>query len=153
MSIELLELAESLRVNERTLRRAWALGTVRGERVSPYKLRVPVGEREVLDLIFLPGLTTAPAVTSEVGRGVGMDVVRTNVSRLGGEIEVQTAMGRGTRREKRVRRAGDVFTMTLTPGQHPGEPRGRVRAGPPDRLGAGIGRRPPGHRAGRAGGR
>jgi predicted nucleotidyltransferase len=48
MSIELLELAESLRVNERTLRRAWALGTVRGERVSPYKLRVPVGERAYL---------------------------------------------------------------------------------------------------------
>ena len=36
-------------------------------------------------------------MTAEAGRGVGMDVVRTNVSRLGGEIEVQTAMGRGTR--------------------------------------------------------
>jgi len=35
-------------VNERTLRRAWALGTLRGERVTPYKLRVPVGERVYL---------------------------------------------------------------------------------------------------------
>jgi predicted nucleotidyltransferase len=48
MGIELQELAESLQVNERTLRRAWALGTVRGERVTPYKLRVPVEERTYL---------------------------------------------------------------------------------------------------------
>ena len=56
-----------------------------------------LGERDVLDLIFLPGLTTAPSVTTASGRGVGMDVVRANVSRLGGEIEVQTEAGRGTR--------------------------------------------------------
>jgi predicted nucleotidyltransferase len=48
MSVELQELAKSLQVNERTLRRAWALGTVRGERVTPYKLRVPVDERVYL---------------------------------------------------------------------------------------------------------
>ncbi|PYM96344.1 MAG: hypothetical protein DME04_02055 [Candidatus Rokuibacteriota bacterium] len=68
----------------------------RGGFVTPESL-ARLGEREVLDLIFLPGLTTASAVTAEAGRGVGMDVVRTNVSRLGGEIEVQTAVGRGTR--------------------------------------------------------
>jgi chemosensory pili system protein ChpA (sensor histidine kinase/response regulator) len=56
-----------------------------------------LGERDVLDLIFLPGLTTATSVTTAAGRGVGMDVVRANVSRLGGEIEVQTEAGRGTR--------------------------------------------------------
>ncbi len=56
-----------------------------------------LGERDILDLIFLPGLTTAASVTTAAGRGVGMDVVRTNVSRLGGEIEVQTEAGRGTR--------------------------------------------------------
>jgi predicted nucleotidyltransferase len=48
MSAELRDLASSLDVNERTLRRAWALGTVRGERVTPYKLRVPVDERVYL---------------------------------------------------------------------------------------------------------
>ncbi len=48
MSVELGELANSLDVNERTLRRAWALGTVRGERVTPYKLRLPVEERVYL---------------------------------------------------------------------------------------------------------
>src|SRR5207249_10453289 len=49
-----------------------------------------LGERDILDLIFLPGLTTAASVTTAAGRGVGMDVVRTNVGRLGGEIGVQT---------------------------------------------------------------
>ncbi len=48
MSLELQELAKGLRVNERTLRRAWALGTLRGERVTAYKLRVPVEERVYL---------------------------------------------------------------------------------------------------------
>src|SRR6202035_4822204 len=48
MSVELRDLASKLDVNERTLRRAWALGTVRGERVTPYKLRVPVEERVYL---------------------------------------------------------------------------------------------------------
>jgi len=56
-----------------------------------------LGERDILDLIFLPGLTTATSVTTTAGRGVGMDVVRANVSRLGGEIEVQTEGNRGTR--------------------------------------------------------
>jgi predicted nucleotidyltransferase len=48
MSFALQQLAETLDVNERTLRRAWALGTMRGERVTPYKLRVPVEERAYL---------------------------------------------------------------------------------------------------------
>jgi predicted nucleotidyltransferase len=45
MSAELEELAESLQVNERTLRRAWALGTLRGNRTTPYRLELPVQER------------------------------------------------------------------------------------------------------------
>ena len=56
-----------------------------------------LGERDLVDLIFLPGLTTATSVTTAAGRGVGMDVVRANVGRLGGEIEVQTQADRGTR--------------------------------------------------------
>jgi predicted nucleotidyltransferase len=48
MSAEFQDLARSLQVNERTLRRAWALGTLRGERVTPHKLHVPVGERVYL---------------------------------------------------------------------------------------------------------
>ena len=53
--------------------------------------------RDALNLIFLPGFSTAPEVTATSGRGVGMDVVRTNVGRLNGEIEVQSEPGAGTR--------------------------------------------------------
>ena len=53
--------------------------------------------REALNLIFLPGFSTAPEVTTTSGRGVGMDVVRANVGRLNGEIDVQSEPGAGTR--------------------------------------------------------
>jgi chemosensory pili system protein ChpA (sensor histidine kinase/response regulator) len=53
--------------------------------------------REALNLVFLPGFSTAPVVTTAAGRGVGMDVVRTNVTRLNGEIDVETEPGVGTR--------------------------------------------------------
>jgi len=56
-----------------------------------------MSEREVLNLIFVPGFSTASAVTQTAGRGVGLDVVRTNVSRLNGEIHVETEAGRMTR--------------------------------------------------------
>lgn len=54
-------------------------------------------EPEALDLIFLPGLSTASAVTASAGRGVGLDVVRTTVGRLNGEVTVASESGRGTR--------------------------------------------------------
>ena len=54
-------------------------------------------DREALNLIFVPGFSTASAVTQTAGRGVGLDVVRTNVSRLNGEIHVETEAGRMTR--------------------------------------------------------
>jgi chemotaxis protein histidine kinase CheA/ActR/RegA family two-component response regulator len=56
-----------------------------------------LSDGEALDLIFLPGFSTAAHVTEGAGRGVGLDVVRTNVSRLGGDIEVETELGVGTR--------------------------------------------------------
>ena len=52
--------------------------------------------RQALNLIFLPGFTTAREITAMSGRGVGMDVVRANVGRLNGEIEVQSELGAGT---------------------------------------------------------
>lgn len=52
---------------------------------------------EVLDFIFRPGFTTRAHATQLSGRGVGMDVVKTNISRLSGMIDVDTAAGRGTR--------------------------------------------------------
>jgi two-component system chemotaxis sensor kinase CheA len=50
----------------------------------------------LLDLIFTPGLSTARAVTEISGRGVGMDIVRANVERLGGTVQVQSMPGQGT---------------------------------------------------------
>ncbi len=57
---------------------------------------VVLDDREALDLVFLPGFSTATAVTTAAGRGVGMDVVRTNVRRLNGDVEVRSAVGEGT---------------------------------------------------------
>jgi chemosensory pili system protein ChpA (sensor histidine kinase/response regulator) len=54
-------------------------------------------DRDALTLVFTPGFSTAGEVTATSGRGVGMDVVRTNVSRLHGEIDIQSEPGSGTR--------------------------------------------------------
>ncbi len=53
-------------------------------------------EREIFNLIFLPGFSTAEKVTNVSGRGVGMDVVKTNVEKIGGSVDVQSTLGRGT---------------------------------------------------------
>jgi len=57
---------------------------------------VRMTEREIFNLIFLPGFSTAEKVTNVSGRGVGLDVVKTNVEKIGGTVDVQSAMGRGT---------------------------------------------------------
>ena len=59
-------------------------------------------ERELLQLIFVPGFSTAAAVTNVSGRGVGMDVVRTNVERIGGKVEVDSRVGKGTTLRMRI---------------------------------------------------
>jgi len=51
---------------------------------------------DVFNLIFLPGFSTAEKVTNVSGRGVGMDVVKTNVEKIGGTVDIQSAPGRGT---------------------------------------------------------
>jgi two-component system chemotaxis sensor kinase CheA len=51
---------------------------------------------EVLNLIFEPGLSTADEVSSISGRGVGMDIVRSNLADMGGMVDVETVEGRGT---------------------------------------------------------
>jgi two-component system, chemotaxis family, sensor kinase CheA len=53
-------------------------------------------EREVCTLIFRPGFSTAEKVTNVSGRGVGMDVVKTNVEKIGGTVDVQSSLGHGT---------------------------------------------------------
>lgn len=53
--------------------------------------------RDINNLIFMPGITTAQETTELSGRGVGMDVVKTNISALGGLVEVQSELGIGTK--------------------------------------------------------
>lgn len=55
-----------------------------------------MSKREILDLIFLPGFSTAKKVTDVSGRGVGMDVVKKKISDIRGEVEVESEVGRGT---------------------------------------------------------
>ncbi|SDM65056.1 chemosensory pili system protein ChpA (sensor histidine kinase/response regulator) [Oryzisolibacter propanilivorax] len=57
---------------------------------------VQLGRADAAQLIFQPGFTTASEVTGLSGRGIGMDVVRTEVSALGGRIETESADGQGT---------------------------------------------------------
>jgi two-component system chemotaxis sensor kinase CheA len=52
--------------------------------------------REALDLVFRPGFSTAAKVTEISGRGVGMDVVRTQVEGAGGKVELESVVGKGT---------------------------------------------------------
>jgi two-component system chemotaxis sensor kinase CheA len=51
---------------------------------------------ELIDLIFLPGFSTAEKITDISGRGVGMDIVKANLQKIGGNLEIQTTVGKGT---------------------------------------------------------
>lgn len=55
-----------------------------------------LSQREAAQLVLLPGFSTAEQVTSVSGRGVGMDVVKTNIEKIGGTLEVQSRPGQGT---------------------------------------------------------
>ncbi|MCW5734377.1 MAG: chemotaxis protein CheA [Enhydrobacter sp.] len=69
-----------------------------------------MSDEEVVELIFAPGFSTASQVTGLSGRGVGMDVVRTAVERLGGRVSVSSRPGVGT-----VVRFSLPFTVMMTP--------------------------------------
>ena len=89
---------------ERVARRAVATGLATPEEV------MVMGRARKLDLIFRPGLSTAPQVTEISGRGVGMDVVRANVERIGGTVEIDSRPGQGLRLSLRV-----PLTLTIIP--------------------------------------
>ncbi len=83
-------------------------------------------DRDLMELIFSPGLSTAEKTDDISGRGVGMDVVKTNVSRINGSIFVDSSPGRGTRITIRVpltlaiihtltvEVAGELYAIPLT---------------------------------------
>jgi two-component system chemotaxis sensor kinase CheA len=66
----------------------------RGLTSAEQAARMP--DRDVFNLIFLPGFSTAEKITNVSGRGVGMDVVKTNVEKIGGTVDVQSTAGKGT---------------------------------------------------------
>ena len=55
-----------------------------------------MSDREIINLIFMPGFSTAERVSNFSGRGVGMDVVRTNIEKVGGSVNVDSRLGEGT---------------------------------------------------------
>lgn len=61
-----------------------------------------LSDKEVLDLIFLPGLSTAKVVSDVSGRGVGMDVVKNNITKLKGNVILSSTHGKGTKVEIRL---------------------------------------------------
>jgi two-component system, chemotaxis family, sensor kinase CheA len=63
--------------------------------VTPEQVR-GMERREILDLIFLPGLSTRDAASDVSGRGVGMDVVNTNLKKINGSVELDSTPGKGT---------------------------------------------------------
>ena len=81
---------------ERVRNKAIERGLIAAERAAH------LSERELLQLIFLPGFSTAEAVTNVSGRGVGMDVVRTNVEKIGGKVEIDSRPGKGTTLRLRI---------------------------------------------------
>jgi two-component system chemotaxis sensor kinase CheA len=81
---------------EKVRKKAIERGVITPERAAQ------MGERELLQLIFLPGFSTATTVTNVSGRGVGMDVVRTNVEKIGGKVEIDSRAGKGTTLRLRI---------------------------------------------------
>jgi two-component system chemotaxis sensor kinase CheA len=75
---------------ERVRRKAIERGLIPGDQAS----RLP--DHDVLKLIFVPGFSTAEAITNVSGRGVGMDVVKTNIERIGGTVDIDSKIGEGT---------------------------------------------------------
>ena len=67
--------------------------------------------RDAVNLVFLPGFSTAASVTNISGRGVGMDVVRTHIERIGGEVELASEPGRGVTVRVRI-----PLTLAIIPG-------------------------------------
>ena len=74
------------RVKQRAVQRG-VIGAQQADRMS---------DRELSNLVFLPGFSTAEKVSNVSGRGVGMDVVKTNIEKIGGTVDLQSVRGQGT---------------------------------------------------------
>ncbi|RTZ17915.1 chemotaxis protein CheA [Vibrio aquaticus] len=74
----------------------WQKATEKGV-LEPDSRREEYSDKQIMNLIFAPGFSTAEEVSDISGRGVGMDVVRRNIEELGGHIEVESELGKGSR--------------------------------------------------------
>ena len=92
-----------------------ALDRVRQQAIQRGAIRAEdadrLSERDTLQLIFLAGLSTASHVTSVSGRGVGMDVVRSNVEKIGGVVDISSSPGKGTVVKLKI-----PLTLAIIPG-------------------------------------
>lgn len=70
-----------------------------------------MSDREAVNLVFLPGFSTAEQVTNISGRGVGMDVVKTNIEKIGGTVDLLSRAGEGTTVRLRI-----PLTLAIIPG-------------------------------------
>ena len=90
---------------QRVKNKAVQKGLIRAEQAE----RLP--DRDALALLFLPGFSTAAEVTSVSGRGVGMDVVKTNIEKIGGVVELTSRAGEGTSLRLKI-----PLTLAIIPG-------------------------------------
>jgi len=70
-----------------------------------------LSERETINLVFMPGFSTAAAVSNISGRGVGMDVVKTNIEKIGGMVDLTSRAGEGTTVKIKI-----PLTLAIIPG-------------------------------------
>lgn len=70
-----------------------------------------MSDRELVNLVFLPGFSTAKQISNISGRGVGMDVVKTNIERIGGTVDIASRPGHGTTVKIKI-----PLTLAIVPG-------------------------------------
>jgi two-component system chemotaxis sensor kinase CheA len=75
---------------QRIAEKAVENGIIRADQIAT------MDKRDIMALVFQPGFSTAAKVTNVSGRGVGMDVVKTNIERIGGTVSVDSTLGEGT---------------------------------------------------------
>ncbi len=90
---------------QRVKAKAVQLGLVRDDQLER------MNDRELANLVFLPGFSTAREVTSISGRGVGMDVVKTNIEKIGGTVDLVSRRGAGTTLRIKI-----PLTLAIIPG-------------------------------------